>query len=81
MWRLCSNKLYRVSTPTEDTKEMLIKKCIFPKDIIFLVRDPIINISKINLKKKEKIEEIFEKKRIRNECWKTDETKKSKIFN
>ncbi len=62
LWKLCSNKLYRVSTPTEDTKEMLIKKSIFPKDIIFLVRDPIINISKINLKKKEKIEEIFEKK-------------------
>tara|TARA_B100000989_G_scaffold294953_1_gene274999 strand:+ start:176 stop:940 length:765 start_codon:yes stop_codon:yes gene_type:complete len=59
LWKLCSNKLYRVSTPTNDTKEMLINKNIFSKDIVFLVRDPIINISKVNLKKKEKIEKYF----------------------
>ena len=54
LWRLCNNKLYRVSTPTEDTKEMLIKKNIFTKILFFFLRDPIINISKINLKKKKK---------------------------
>ena len=40
---------------------MLIRNNIFSKNIIFLVRDPIISISKINLKKKEKIEDIFAK--------------------
>ena len=57
LWKLCNKKLYRVSTPTKDTKEMLIRNNIFSENITFLVRDPIINISKINLKKKEKIEE------------------------
>ena len=61
LWKLCNKKLYRVSTPTIDTKEMLIRNNIFSKNIIFLVRDPIISISKINLKKKEKIEDIFAK--------------------
>ena len=36
---------------------MLIRNNIFSENITFLVRDPIINISKINLKKREKIEE------------------------
>ena len=36
---------------------MLIRNNIFSENITFLVRDPIINISMINLKKKEKIEE------------------------
>ena len=61
LWKLCNNKLYRVSTPTKDTKEMLIRNNVFSENITFLVRDPIISISEINLKKKEKIESIFNK--------------------
>ncbi len=57
LWKLCNKKLYRVSTPTQDTKKMLIGGNIFSENIIFLVRDPIIDISKINLKKREKIED------------------------
>ena len=34
---------------------MLIRNNIFSKNIIFLVRDPIISISKINLKKEKKL--------------------------
>ena len=41
---------------------MLIRNNIFSKKYFFLVRDPIISISKINLKKKEKIEDIFAKR-------------------
>ncbi len=57
LWKLCNKKLYRVSTPTQDTKKMLIESNIFSENIVFLVKDPIINISKINLKKREKIED------------------------
>ena len=62
LWKLCNKKLYRVSTPTQDTRKMLIGNNIFSENIIFLVRDPIINISMINLKKKEKIEDILNEK-------------------
>ena len=38
---------------------MLIRNNIFSKNITFLVRDPIIDISKINLKKKENISDVL----------------------
>lgn len=61
LWKLCNNKLYRIFTPTKDTKEMLVKKNIFTENKTFLLRDPIISISRINKKKKEKIEGNFDK--------------------
>tara|TARA_E500000178_G_scaffold12714_1_gene12235 strand:- start:5089 stop:6243 length:1155 start_codon:yes stop_codon:yes gene_type:complete len=61
LWKLCNKKLYLVSTPTKDTKEMLVRNKIFSEKITFLLRDPIISISEINLKKKEKIEDFFDK--------------------
>ncbi len=54
LWKLCNKKLYLVSTPTKDTKEMLVRNKIFSEKITFLLRDPIISISEINLKKKRK---------------------------
>ncbi len=61
LWKLCNNKLYRIFTPTKDTREMLVKKNIFTENKTFLLRDPIISISRINKKKKEKIEGNFDK--------------------
>jgi glycosyltransferase involved in cell wall biosynthesis len=55
LWKLSSKKLHKVSTPTKDTMKMLINQNIFQSNMICLVRDPIINISKVNLKIREKI--------------------------
>ena len=63
LWKLSSKKLHKVSTPTKDTMNMLINKNIFQSNMICLVRDPIINISEINLKIREKIFENLEDKK------------------
>jgi glycosyltransferase involved in cell wall biosynthesis len=57
LWKLAKKKLYKISTPTIDTKKMLIKEKIFDKNMIKLVRDPIVDIIQLNSLKKEKIEE------------------------
>ena len=56
LWKISDKFLYRVTCPTEETKINLIKQGIFNKNKIFLVRDPVIQISKILQKKKESIE-------------------------
>ena len=48
LWKSCGNKLHKITTPTLDTKKMLIKRKIFFKEKIFLLRDPIIDIKEIN---------------------------------
>ena len=57
LWKFAKKKLYKVSTPTIDTKKMLIENKIFDKDLIKLVRDPIVDITQLNYLKKEKIDE------------------------
>ena len=57
LWRLSSKKLHKVLTPTKDTKNMLVKEKVFRDGLVCIVRDPIINISEINIKIKVKIEE------------------------
>lgn len=58
LWKLVSKKIYKVITPTDGTKEELIKSGIFEMDKITTIRDPIINLKKIIEFKNEKIEEI-----------------------
>ena len=42
------NKLFKVVCPTEDTKQYLIDQKIFNEKKVFVLKDPIINISSIN---------------------------------
>ena len=58
LWKILSKKLYSIFTPTLLTKDLLIKNKIFSKDKIFLLRDPIVEISKINKLKKENINDL-----------------------
>ncbi len=63
LWRLASKKIYKVLCPTEETIEILKNAQIFDETKIHFLEDPIIEISKINKKKKEEIETEFSKKK------------------
>ena len=59
-WKIVSKKIYKVFTPTEITKKMLIEHGIFIKNSIFLLRDPIISITDLKILKKKEIDEKFD---------------------
>ena len=59
LWKLCNKKLNKIFCPTDFTKEYMIKNKIFLKEKIYLVRDPIIDVKKINNKKKSILESNF----------------------
>ena len=59
-WRIVSKKIYKIFTPTEITKKMLIENGVFREDQIFLLRDPIISIKNLNTLKTKKIDDNFE---------------------
>ena len=59
-WRIFSKKIYKIFTPTEITKKMLIDNGVFRADKIFILRDPIISIKNLNALKTKKIDENFE---------------------
>ena len=59
-WKMVSKKIYKVFTPTEITKKMLIEHGIFSKNSIFLLRDPIISITDLKILKKKEIDEKFD---------------------
>ena len=46
-------KIYKVTCPTKKTYDFLIKKKIFDRKKIFILRDPIIDMKEFCLKKKE----------------------------
>ena len=58
LWKILSKKLYSIFTPTLLTRELLIQKNIFSKNKVFLLRDPIVEISKIVKLKKENINDL-----------------------
>ena len=58
LWKTLSKKLYSIFTPTLLTRELLIKNKIYIKEKIFLLRDPIVEISKIAQLKKENINDL-----------------------
>lgn len=55
IWKIFAKYIYLVTTPTKLTANLLIRKQIFPKNKIALLRDPIIDEQKIKKKKKEAI--------------------------
>ena len=51
-WKLCSKKIFRITCPTNLTKDYLIKFNFIEKDKIVTLFDPVLNIKEINLLKK-----------------------------
>ena len=58
-WKLVSKKIYKIFTPTQITKKMLIDNGVFNENKIFLLRDPIISIRNLNTLKRQKISNDF----------------------
>ena len=61
LWKISDKFLYKITCPTEETKNLLIQQGIFSKHKIHLIRDPIIEISKIKRMKANKIPENLHK--------------------
>ena len=58
VWKIMGTKIHKNFYPTVDTRKKKKKKKIFNKEKLFVLKDPIINISIINKKKNEAIHEI-----------------------
>jgi len=52
-WKIYSKKIYKITCPTEKTYNFLIKKKLFDKRKIFILRDPIIDMKEFSFKKRE----------------------------
>jgi len=64
-WKFFSNKIYKITCPTKSTYEHISQMNIFKNEKIFILRDPVVNISDFKDKKKEQIEnKIFLNKNI-----------------
>jgi glycosyltransferase involved in cell wall biosynthesis len=64
-WKMFSNKIYKVTCPTLGTYNTLIKKNIFPKNKLCILRDPAILLNDYAKKKFAKISNFnFENKKI-----------------
>ena len=60
-WKTCGNVFFKITSPTNATINHLQLIKIFDEKKILLLRDPIINIQKIEKLKKQKIDPYFEK--------------------
>ena len=56
-WKLFSKNVYLVTCPTNSTLQKLNELNIFPKKKLKLVYDPVLKVSAINVKKKEKLQD------------------------
>ena len=56
-WKLFSKDVYLVTCPTNSTLQKLDELNIFPKKKLKLVYDPVLKVSAINMKKKEKLDD------------------------
>ena len=61
LWKIASNKIKYVICPTKETKSLLLKKNIFKENQLIFIPDPILNIKKLNLMKREKLKKNFVK--------------------
>jgi len=57
-WKFFSKKIYKVTCPTLGTYKNLLKKGIFDKDKLCILRDPALKLKEFSTKKFEKIEKI-----------------------
>ncbi len=59
LWKFAANKIRYVICPTQETKSLLLKKKIFVESQLIFIPDPILNVKKINIMKREKLEKKF----------------------
>lgn len=59
-WRFSSKYIEYITCPTLETLEYLKKNNIFPEKKLYLLRDPIIDINQINIKKKDSVDFNFD---------------------
>ncbi len=59
LWKIADKKLYKIFCPTVLTQKLLLRKKIFQKEKLFVVRDPIIDVQDISKKRKDKIDHQF----------------------
>ena len=52
LWKVCSNKINIITTPTEGTYLNILNLNLFEKEKLIILEDPIINVSEIFLKRK-----------------------------
>ena len=64
LWKMISKKIYKVFCPTKETMNALESKGIFDKEKFFVLEDPIIEISQIQIKRFEKIQEFLNNKKF-----------------
>jgi glycosyltransferase involved in cell wall biosynthesis len=57
-WKILSKKIFAVTCPNNNIKEILIKKKIFPQEKIKVILDPVIDIKEILNQKKNKSENV-----------------------
>jgi glycosyltransferase involved in cell wall biosynthesis len=54
-WKLFANRIDHITCPTEATYDFIIKKEIFKKEKLSILRDPIINMKEYSVKKRENL--------------------------
>lgn len=59
LWRLVNKKIYKVLSPTEKTKKLLVNKRIFADEKIKIIHEPIINLELIKKKSGSVPNDIF----------------------
>jgi len=57
-WKIFSRRIYRVTCPTLGTYNNLLKKRVFDKDKLCILRDPVIRLKDFAKKKNEKVEDF-----------------------
>ena len=60
-WKITFKKVFRITCPTQKTKELLVKEKIADEKKIFVLKDPIISVKKINFNKKIKFDNNYGK--------------------
>ena len=60
-WALFSKNIHKITCPTYSTYKQLTELKIFPEDKIEILFDPVLSVNEIVFKKKEPIDEKFEK--------------------
>ncbi len=63
LWKLSNKKLSAIMCPTLDTYNYLIKNRVFSKEKCHVLNDPILEVSKFNTLRKEKISDDLNKKK------------------
>ena len=61
LWKIAATKIRYVICPTEETKSLLLKRKIFTEGQLIFIPDPILNVKKANIMKREKLEKKFTK--------------------